>query len=154
MQNQPSPVEAAAFRRGSILLIATLMATSPAWSEKEAFDRAENIQEEAENRGYDLRSIVTLVQTDEANVHNGRTLREWCGLFGQQDDDLIADAERINALAGTTGLKVYPDGNAWMCRHTADDPEPDAQVGCGDTPHAALGNWREVYGPKDPGVGQ
>lgn len=78
--------------------------------------------------------------TSDKQVLHGKTLREWCATFEITDEATILIAELINE-DDRTGLRVFPDGNAWMAIGPEHTGAPEDKVAFGQTPEEAIQNY-------------
>lgn len=91
--------------------------------------------------------VAKALMQEPSQVLHGRTLQQWCEVFGIEDQELIQQAQQLNKDRHG-GVRVFPDGPTdWM----AVGPDyhrncgPEAQVAFGETPELALKAWADQY---------
>ena len=87
--------------------------------------------------------------TNKRNVWQGATLWQWCARFKVTDQAVINQAEKIN-LNDPSGLRVFPDGDAWMAMGPEFDGGPGGDtfkdgVAFGDSPAGAVAAYYKQY---------
>ena len=91
-----------------------------------------------------LEVAKTLLRTPKQVLH-GKTLYQWCQQMGITDEATIHQAEDINETE-PHGLRVFPDGNAWMAIPPEYKGGPQQQVAFDSTPDKAIAAWLAEYG--------
>lgn len=97
-----------------------------------------------------LLTTKAMMRTPKQVLH-GKTLRQWCAEFGITDPVVVDRAEAINET-DPDGLRVFPDGTAWMAIGPDYQGGPEDRCEFAETPELAIQEWHKEFGQKPEGA--